>query len=172
MLLDRVLAQYGSETMETRHLIRTALAHRIEQIWPEERSQPIKLDSPQAAATAEGIEGRIRQLTPQNVAQRNLQSRALQIASEIMETRWFVLGSSGSSVPAPFLIIIVFWLTFIFGSFGIFAPRNTTVVAVLLICSLSIAGSIFLIVEMSQPFSGIIKISSAPLRYTLSHLGQ
>ena len=97
---------------------------------------------------------------------------ALQIASEIMETRWFTLGSAGSSVPAPFLVIIVFWITFIFGCFGIFAPRNATVVAVLLICSLSIAGSIFLILEMSQPFSGVIKISSAPLRYALSHLGQ
>jgi hypothetical protein len=172
MLLDRVLAQYGPETKEMRNLIRRTLANRIDQIWPEERSQTVKLDTPEAAATAEGIDDKIRQLTPQNDVQRDLKSRALQIAGEIMETRWFVLGSTGSSVPAPFLVILVFWLTFIFGCFGIFAPRNATVVTVLLICSLSIAGSIFLIVEMSRPLGGMIKISSAPLRYTLSHLGQ
>jgi hypothetical protein len=119
-----------------------------------------------------GIEGRILQLAPQNDAQRGLQSHALQISSEIMETRLMVLGATGGSVPLPFLVVVVLWLTFIFGCFGIFAPRNATVVAVLFICALSIAGSIFLILEMDRPFSGVIKISSSPLRYTLSHLGQ
>ena len=84
----------------------------------------------------------------------------------------FVTGGLGSSVPAPFLIVVVFWLTFIFGCFGIFAPRNTTVLVVLFICALSVAGSIFLVLEMDQPFRGMMKISSSPLRYTLSHLGQ
>jgi hypothetical protein len=36
---------------------------------------------------------------------------------------------------------------------------------------LSVAGSIFLILEMDQPFDGLMKVSSAPLRYALSHLG-
>jgi hypothetical protein len=89
-----------------------------------------------------------------------------------METRWLVLGGLGSSVPPPFLVVVVFWLTIIFGSFGLFAPRNGTVVAVLFLCALSVAGAIFLILEMDQPFQGLMKISSAPLRYTLSHLGQ
>jgi hypothetical protein len=172
ILLDRVLAQYGPETKETRDLIRLTLAHKVDEIWPEERSQPERLDTPKAAPAGEKIGDRIRQLTPQNDAQRGLQSRALQIADDIMETRWFMFGGMGSSVPAPFLVVVAFWLTFIFGCFGIFAPRNATVVAVLFICALSIAGSIFLILEMDRPFSGVIKISSSPLRYTLSHLGQ
>jgi hypothetical protein len=119
-----------------------------------------------------GIEGRILQLAPQNDAQRGLQFLALQISSDIVETRWFVFGSMGSSVPAPFLVVVVFWLTFIFGCFGIFAPRNATVIVVLFICALSVAGSIFLILEMDQPFRGVMKISSSPLRYALSHLGE
>jgi len=82
-----------------------------------------------------------------------------------------VLGA-GSSVPVPFLVVVVFWLTVIFGSFGIFAPRNATVIAVLIVCALSVACSIFLILEMDQPFRGVMKISSTPLRFTLSHLGQ
>ena len=60
----------------------------------------------------------------------------------------------------------------IFGSFGLLAPRNATVLAVLFVCAISVAGAIFLILEMDQPFRGLMKISSAPLRYTLSHLGQ
>ena len=172
LLLDRVLANYGPETKETRDLLRRTVADRLDAIWPEDRSQPARLDAPEAASTAKGIEAWILQLSPQNDAQRWLQSRALQIGSDIMETRWLVLGGLGSSVPLPFLVVVVFWLTIIFGSFGLFAPRNVTVVVVLFLCALSVAGSIFLILEMDQPFKGLMKISSAPLRYTLSQLGQ
>ena len=69
-------------------------------------------------------------------------------------------------------MVLVFWLTMIFGSFGLFAPRNATVIAVLCFAALSVAASMFLILEMESPFAGWIKVSSAPLRYTLSHLGQ
>ncbi len=172
LLLDRVLSDYGPETKETRDLLRRAVIHRLDEIWPEDRFQRSRLEPSDAVFRAERIEAGILQLVPQNVAQRWLQSQALQITSDIMETRWLVLGGQGSSVPVPFLVVVVFWLTIIFGSFGLFSPRNTTVFAVLFLCALSVAGSIFLILEMDQPFKGLMKISSAPLRYTLSHLGQ
>jgi hypothetical protein len=69
------------------------------------------------------------------------------------------------------LAILIFWLAMIFASFGLFAPRNGTVIAVLLICALSVAGSLYLIVQMDQPYSGLIKLSSAPLRAAFSELG-
>lgn len=74
----------------------------------------------------------------------------------------------------PFLDVVVFWLAIIFGSFGLFAPRNgnATVKVVLLLCAVSVADSIFLMLEMGQPFKGLINISGSPLRYTLSNLGQ
>ena len=72
----------------------------------------------------------------------------------------------------PFFVMLVFWLTFIFASFGLFSPRNATVIVVLLICALSAAGSLFLILELDTPYEGLIKVSSAPLRTALSHLGQ
>ena len=172
LLLDRVLANYGPETQETRDLLRRIVASRVDAIWPEDRSQPARSDGPEAVPTALEFEARILQLAPQTDAQRWLQSQALQISSDLKETRWLVLGGRGSSVPLPFLVVVVFWLTIIFGSFGLFAPRNGTVVAVLFLCALSLAGSIFLILEMDQPFQGLMKISSAPLRYTLSQLGQ
>jgi hypothetical protein len=172
LLLDRVLANYGPETKETRDLLRRTVASRLDAIWPEGRFQPARFDGPEAVFAAQGFEARILQLAPQNDAQRWLKSQALQIGSDLMETRWLVLGGLGSSVPPPFLVVVVFWLTIIFASFGLFAPRNVTVVAVLFLCALSVAGAIFLILEMDQPFQGLMKISSAPLRYTLSHLGQ
>ena len=172
LLLDRMLAHYGPETRETRALLRRTVAARVEAIWPAERAHPARLGTPEALAAAQGIEARILQLAPQTDLQHWLQDQALQIGSDIAETRWLILGGLSSVVPMPFLVVVVFWLTIIFGSFGLFAPRNGTVVAVLFLCALSVAGSIFLILEMGQPFQGLMKISSAPLRYALSQLGQ
>ena len=72
----------------------------------------------------------------------------------------------------PFFVMLVFWLTIIFASFGLFSPRNATVITVLLLCALSVAGSLFLIMELDTPYAGMIKVSSAPLRSALAHLGQ
>jgi hypothetical protein len=89
------------------------------------------------------------------------------------QTRWLLFEQSAqSAIPLPFLVVLVFWLSIIFASFGLYAPRNTSVVATLGVCALSLSGAIFLILELDRPFGGIIRISSAPLRAALDHLGQ
>ncbi len=77
-----------------------------------------------------------------------------------------------ASVSTPLLVVLVLWLTVIFMSFGLFAPFNATVVSSLLISTLSVAGAIFVILEMYGPYTGVIQVSSAPLRAALAHLGQ
>ena len=69
-------------------------------------------------------------------------------------------------------MVLTFWLTGLFLSFGLFAPRNATVTATLLICAASVAGAVFLVVDLDQPFEGLIQISSTPLRSTLAQLGK
>jgi hypothetical protein len=130
------------------------------------------LDAPDAVFAAHSIEAAILQLSPQNDVQSSLKSKALEVCGAIAETRWLIIGGLGSSVPVPFVAVVVSWLTLIFTSFGIFAPRNATVVMVLFLCAFSVAGSIFLILELDQPYEGLIKVSSRPLSYTLSHLGE
>ena len=111
-------------------------------------------------------------LAPQNDAQRRLKSTALQLSGNIAEARWLVVEQAGSSIQWPFLAILVFWLAIIFASFGLFAPWNGSVMTALFVCALSVAGAIYLIVEMDQPYGGLIKISSAPLRAVLDQLSR
>jgi hypothetical protein len=63
-------------------------------------------------------------------------------------------------------------VTVIFLSFGLFAPRNATVVATLFLCALSVSGAIFLIMELDRPFGGLIQISSAPLHNAIENIGK
>jgi hypothetical protein len=172
VLLDRTLAQYGPETHDTRELLRQTAETRLREIWPEEASGRI---SPEAAGRGLGIEviqRKILDLSPQNDAQQWLKSRALQLTGDIAETRWAALEQLGSSIQWPLLTIMVFWFAAIFASFGLFAPANGSVVIALFVCALSVAGSVYLIVEMDQPYRGLVKLSSAPLVTAIGQLGQ
>jgi len=167
--LDRTLAQYGPESKPVREAIRQTLVARIEEVWPSDGAASAPGAS---AAPAENIERQLLELTPQNDVQRWLQSQALAIASDVLRTRWAAFAGAGNIVPAPFLVIVVFWLAILFWSFGLFAPPNATVNCVLLLCALSVSAAVFLILEMETPFTGVMKISSAPLRTALALLGQ
>ena len=174
LLLDGVLANYGPEAKSIRDLLRRTVTERVNAIWPDDQFRRATLQAPEAALLGRNIEARILQLLPQTDVQRELRSQALQIVGDINQTRWLVLGGAlgRTSIPMPFLVVVVFWLMIIFASFGLFAPRNATVIAALLICSISVAGAIFLILELDEPFEGLIRISSTPVRYALDHLGQ
>ena len=173
ILLDRVMAHYGPETNEARDLLRRDIASTIKRVWPEDKIGQAVAESTEGRVNIETIQDKLRQLSPRNDAQRWLQSRALEISSEIAEGRWLLIEQLGQrSIPMPFFVMLVFWLTIIFASFGLFSPRNATVITVLLICALSAAGSLFLILELDTPYQGLIKVSSAPLRIALTHLGR
>ena len=75
-------------------------------------------------------------------------------------------------MSVPFFLILVLWLTITFASFGLFAPRNATVLAVLFACALSVGSAVFLLLELDTPFDGVLKVSAEPLRYALAHLNQ
>jgi hypothetical protein len=68
------------------------------------------------------------------------------------------------------LAILVSWIMVIFGSFGLNAPRNATVIAAFFVCAGAIGGSVFLILEMDQPMQGALKITSAPMRDAFAHM--
>lgn len=172
IVLDRVLAHYGPEAKEIRDLTRRAVERRLALTWPEDSATPVLLDAPETAWASEAIEDKLRDLSPQTDSQRTLRSRALDICGKIVNARWLILVQADTPMPIPFLVVLVAWISLLLLSFGIFAPRNATAIGALLVCALAVSASIFMILEMSQPFEGVIKIPSAPMHIALSHLGQ
>jgi len=171
LTLDRVLADYGPETQACRDGIHRLVDMQLDHIWGE-ASRSMPADSVPGTRAIEGVDAALRLLTPQNDSERELQARALSISDDIQEARWLRLESGDAPIPTPFLVIIVFWLTVLFWSFGLFAPSNVTVKAVFGLCALSAGAAIYLILELEHPFDGIVKVSSEPMHYTLSHLGE
>ena len=172
ILLDRLLADYGPETKAAREQLRRTVATQIEDLWPEEKTGASGLAAFERTGGLEAVQMTLLKVMPTTDAQRQLFAAAQQICGDLRQTRWLLVEQTQSPIPIPFLVVLLFWLTVLHVSFGMLAPRNATVVAVLLICALSVSGAIFMILEMSHPLDGMIKVSSAPMRKALEHLGQ
>jgi hypothetical protein len=171
ILLDDLLAQYGPEAIPVRTRLRQGIEPLANGIWHEDgipAGKPVRFE---ASAQSSAFEKELESLSPANDVQRSLQSRAIAAFTEGAQTRLLLFTQAGGSIPTPFLIILVFWLGAIFVSFTLFAPTNPVVTASLLVCALSFAGAIFLVLELDSPFTGLMGISSATLRNALLPLG-
>jgi hypothetical protein len=167
-MLDRLLAHYGPESRETRDVLRSTVAATLDQMWPKEHTGGASHLEPGAGESfVEKLEG----LSPKDDSQRFVQAQALSTAMSIGQTRWLMYEQAAATVSVPLLVVLVFWLAALFFSFGLFAPVNATVIVSFFVSALSVSAAIFLIVEMYSPYSGLIQISSAPLRAALAHLG-
>jgi hypothetical protein len=164
ILLDDLLAQYGPEAAFVRNLLRQSIPPLANRIWHEDVIPPVKPVRFESSSQSLAFENQLERLTPNNDAQRSLQSRAIQTFTEGAQIRLQLFTQTGGSIPVPFLIILVFWLGAIFVSFTLFARTNPVVMAALLVCALSFSGAIFLVLELDNPFTGLMGISSATLR--------
>src|SRR5262249_7876166 len=105
----------------------------------------------------------IHNLAPRDETQRSLKAQALSLAIEVAQLRSLLMAQSVASISRPLLIVVICWLFVIFLSFSVIAPPNNTATAALVISTLSVAGAIFMILELDHPFGGLIRISNEPL---------
>ncbi len=172
IILDRIMAQYGPETKPIRLQIKRTVIASLEAGKLRQPGSEPELGTIQSTNRAEAIQNLMRTLTPQTESQRQLLAQAQQVAGDVSQTRWLLMEEAQNELPTPLLAILICWLTVLFVSFGLFAPRNGTVIAVLFVCACSMSAAIFLILELNRPLDGVIKASSAPLRNVLEHLGR
>ena len=117
MLLDRVLANYGTEANESRNVLKSAVGHVLDGMWSRGGTQDPHTASSAAPGGAEILYQKLEALSPQTDDQRALRSDALSIALDLGKTRWPVFEQSTASVSIPLLVALVFWLAVIFCSF-------------------------------------------------------
>jgi hypothetical protein len=169
VLLDRILAHYGPEAKEARDELRSSVVRALNMVSSKDSATSSQFES---SGNSEALYDKIQNLSPKDDVQRSIQAQASSTLLALGQTRWLMAEQRVNSVSSPLLIVLLFWLTIIFTSFGLFAPRNATVVVSLLVSALSVSGAVFLILEMYSPYAGLIHVSSAPLRAALTHLSK
>src|SRR4030081_2591532 len=102
VLLGNVLAQYGPETSTTRNLMRRGLVILADRMWRENSSDLAKVAPFEASVASEVIYAKLQDLSPQNDSQRSLKTRAIQVSTDIAQTRLLLFAQTNNSIPMPF----------------------------------------------------------------------
>ena len=166
--LDRVFTAYGPEAAEARSEFRDGVAYAVHRMWPDEAGAQAQLAlNPTAGAR---IYAAIERLNPRDDAQRDLKVQATTVAADLGQLRMLMLAQAVPSIPKPLLIMVGCWLVIIFLCFSLLAPPNATTTLALSAAAVSVAGALFLIMELDSPFAGTIRISSEPMQNALNHL--
>lgn len=167
--LDRVLAVYGPEAAEARARFHEVAEEAVQRMWPKEATRADLAPSTQAASA---MYGAVQELSPHDDAQRKLKEQATTLAIDLGQLRWLLVAQGVPSISTPMLIILVSWLAIIFLGFSALAPPNITPMFALIVSAVAVSGAIFLILELDQPFGGVIRISSEPMVNALNQFGK
>jgi hypothetical protein len=168
--LDRILALYGPEAQDTREMFKQAVTMAHDQVWPPDDHQAASLDPKSMRGQGDAFYQSLQNLTPQTDAQRRGQNAALELAASVSQTRALMFEQLDGSVSWPLLTVLIFWVSMIFLGFGLFARFHLTTNVALIGGAVAVASAIFLIMELSQPYAGSMRISDAPLRSALGQM--
>jgi hypothetical protein len=165
--LDRVLALYGPEAAEARTELRAAVFAAVQRLWPSGRNRCGQVTPGEQAGDMVYVA--IQGLSPHDDTQRALKTQIANLMVDLGQLRALLIAQSIPSISMPILIILVSWLVVIFFGFSLIAPPNATTMLALVASAFSVACAIFLILELDQPFGGLIHIPSKPLINVLEH---
>ncbi|WP_051979323.1 hypothetical protein [Edaphobacter aggregans] len=161
LLIASAKGSYDAQTTETEKI--------LDQSWSKNGTRAYRLDT--ASIGGGVLYDKIQALNPSDELQRSIKSQALSLTVNIGQLCMLMYEQATLVVSKPLLVIMVFWLTVTFVIWGLLAPPNGTVIAVMLASALSASGAILLILEMYSPYEGFIRVADAPLRAALAHLG-
>jgi peptidoglycan/LPS O-acetylase OafA/YrhL len=165
VLVDQMLIKYGPEAKAARTLLRETIPSATARIWHDGGNAGGSIFV--VSDTAERFYNAVEGLKPANAEQTSLKSRITAITTELGRTRLLVFTQSDNAIPVPFFIVLIFWLVAIFASFSLFAEPGPIVIASILVFAISVSSALFLIVDLSHPFQGLMQISNHHLQAVL-----
>jgi hypothetical protein len=175
--LDGTLRDYGPQAEPVRLALAGFTRELLADTWgirepaaaPNGRGQAQEHD-PWSQVPFSDVTRALRALSPETPLQIELKAEALDRSRSLSVLRWTVIEESVTAVPPLFTAVLIAWLTFIFMSFGLFAPVNRVSVTTLMLCAACLGGAIFIILEMSSPFDGLIHVSPASMEHALAQM--
>ncbi len=167
LLLDGALAQYGPETKPVRDRVKEALVRSDELFWKGGDADPAKLTVATAMAGLQPFRDYLDSLDAKTPAQTRALSAASSNFAQIEQTRLMMSLQLANPFSRQLVITVVAWSLFLFCGFGLISKFNATTVAALAFGAFAVASAIFLILELSQPYTGLIRTSPAALEQAI-----
>jgi hypothetical protein len=166
--LDRLLRHYGPEADPARALLQEYAKRKSAELFPDDPAK-INLGDLTTYHVLEQVEDAVLALKPTTAREQWLVTQALTDAARIGEMRWILRQQVEQELPAPVVVLLVFWLTLLFASFGLVAPRNLVSAITLTLCALAVAGAVGMVLELEKGF-GLVRVSPDPMRAAVKAL--
>ena len=172
--LDLALSDYGPAANDARAKLRQGLGQSIDEIWGANESDANFVAKNFAAAihNLRDREASLAALHPTTDAETQALAAAKATVESIAQSRLQMSFALASPISIPLIVIVGAWATILFFGYGLMSGGNTMSFVVVAVGALAVASAAFLILELSSPYSGIFRASSAPLEQVLAVLGK
>jgi hypothetical protein len=167
--LDAILQTYGPEAEPARKTLLKYAEQKLADMFPDSPAD-VHLGNPVTYALLQETEEKMLGLKPADARDQWWLGQALGLAGKIGDTRWLIAQQVGQGTPKAFVALLVFWLTLLFASFGLFAPPNFTSAITLILCALAVAAAVGMFLELEQGFGGLVRVSPEPMRHAVATL--
>lgn len=169
--MDRVLQLYGPEVDYARQKLRAYATAMKEDLFPSD-GRIVRVENEGRLDFLAWAEYKVNSLAPKTEMQRWLQPHMLDVANKLVEEHFALVKQEHYALPGTVVAFLLAWLVFLFGSYGLFAPRHLTAIVVLLLCSATAAGALFLILELQRGTQGFIRTTPEPLVHAIDLLNR
>ena len=171
---DLALADYGPEANPVRKHLRDGLGKTIDEIWAADQSDANFTANNFAAAlhNLRAREALLAQLHPTTDAQTQALASAKSGLETLGQSRLQMSFALSAPVCYPLVFTVVGWVCFLFLGYGLMSKGNATSVLGVLVGSVAVGSAFLMILELSNPYSGAFRTSSAPLEQVLAVMGK
>jgi hypothetical protein len=170
--LDLALAEFGPETAHTRAMMKDTLTKVRGMLWWEPGAKPPDLGVAEPLKALRETDEDVASLDPKTPAQRQFVANAAAAASAMEQTRLLISLQLASPVSWPLVVIVVSWAMILFCGFGVLSRINPTTVVALGFGAFAVGSALFLILELTQPFTGVFRVPSGAFDEMLASLDQ
>jgi hypothetical protein len=171
---DLALADFGPEADGLRQQVRHSLANTIEQVWNANESDS-EFTAHNFAAAIQSLRNRgeaLDNLTPSTDQQKQALASAKAIGDSIGQSRLQMSFALTSAVSYPLIMVVVGWAAILFCGFGLMSKGHVMSLVCVLVGAVAIASAVYLILDLSDPYSGIFRASPEPLEQVLAVMGK
>jgi hypothetical protein len=172
--LDLALADYGPEAVPLRARLQQNLAKTIDEVWGANENDAtfVAKNFSAAVASLRNRDKALAELQPSTDAQKQALASAIAAVTAIGQSRLQMSFALSSPVSYPLLLTVVAWAAFLFVGYGLMSKGNPMSIACGAVGAIAVASAVFLILDLSNPYSGALRTSPAPLEQVLAIMGK
>jgi hypothetical protein len=171
--LDLALSDYGPDAAPGRIQLRNSVPKNIEQIWYRGgKGDFVARGDSAAVANLRERQAYLNSLRPMTDAQKQALAAANQAAKSLSQTRLQMALALSDPVSRPLLFVVIAWAVFIFLGFGFMHGGHFSTVVAIAVGAMAVAAAVYLVLDLSQPYSGLFQVSPAPLQQVLEQISK